>query len=54
MTQPSQLVESRLNSGNQNEQDMQILPALDRVKPCPDPVRVNVEVAMEWAFLGGD
>ena len=54
MTQPSQLVESRLNSGNQNEQDMQILPALDRVKPCPDPVRVNVEVARAGDVLGGD
>lgn len=54
MTQPSQLVEPGLNSENQNEQDMQILPALDRVKPCADPVCVNVEVAMEWAFLGGD
>ena len=54
MTQPIQLVESRLNNANQNEQDLQILPPLDRVKPCADPVRVNVEVAMEWAFLAGD
>ena len=53
MTQPSRLVEPRLNSANQNEPDMQMLPALDRVKPGPD-VPVNVEVAMEWALLGGD
>ena len=54
MTQPSRLVEPRLNTANQNEQDMQILPALDLVKPCADLIPVNVEVAMEWAFLGGD
>lgn len=54
MTQPSQLVEPQLNSANQTDQDMHMLPALDRVKPCPDSVPVNVEVAMEWALLGGD
>ena len=53
MTQPSQLVEPRLDTANQNEQGMQILPVLDLVKPCPDALPVNVEVAMEWAFLGG-
>ena len=54
MMQPSQLVEPELNSANQNDQDIHMLPALDRVKPCPDSVPVNVEVAREWAFLGGD
>jgi hypothetical protein len=54
MTQPSQLVEPELNRANQNDQDMHMLPALDGVKPCHDSVPVNVEVAMEWAFLGGD
>ena len=54
MTQPSRVVESRTNGANQSEQDTQTMPALELVKPLPDPVAVNVEIAMEWALLGGD
>jgi len=54
MTQPSHFFEPQLNGSNENEPGMQMLPPLDLVKPCPDPVPVNVEVAMEWACLGGD
>ena len=54
MTQPSQLVERRPESGDDNDQEMPIMPPFDVVRPGPDTVRLNVEVAREWAFLGGD
>ena len=54
MIQPSRCLESATDRGDQREQETQVMPARDFAKPCPDPVRVSVEIAREWAFLGGD
>ena len=54
MTRPSRLFEPGTDSANQNEQEMPIMPVLELVKPCAGPVHVKVEIAMEWALLGGD
>ena len=54
MMQPSRCFECGTDRGDQSEQGTQVMPAPDFAKPCPDPVSVNVEIAREWAFLGGD
>lgn len=54
MTQPSRLLDSGTHTTNESGQDMQQLPALDLVKPAADSIRMNIEIAREWAFLGGD
>ena len=54
MAQPSELVERRPEKANDNEKEMPVMTGFDVVESCPDAFRLNVEIAMEWALLGGD
>jgi hypothetical protein len=54
MTQATRCFESGSDSANQSEEDTQVMAAPEFVKACPDIVRMNIEIAREWAFLGGD
>jgi hypothetical protein len=53
MSQSSVIVDRQSNDLPTAEQEAG-LPTLDLVKQSPDSDRLNIEVAMEWAVLGGD
>ncbi|HEY9529367.1 MAG TPA: hypothetical protein VIR02_19910 [Anaerolineales bacterium] len=53
MSQPSG--EKRFDNAQSGEQGkIEPLPALDSVQQLPQVAPWNVELAMEWAWLGGD
>ncbi|HEX6950597.1 MAG TPA: hypothetical protein VF127_13430 [Nitrospira sp.] len=53
MSQPSG--EKRFDSAQSVEQGrIEPIPALDSVQQLPQVAPWNVELAMEWALLGGD
>jgi hypothetical protein len=53
MSQPSG--EKRFDSAQSGEQGrIEPIPALDSVPQLPQVAPWNVELAMEWALLGGD
>jgi hypothetical protein len=48
-------VERRLEATFLNEQaTVKQLPSTDRSNPTSDPLRLSIEMAVEWAHLGGD
>jgi hypothetical protein len=55
MSQTSAFTEPGFDAGRQREQEkIEAISPLDRLTQLPEPVRWDVELAREWAFLGGD
>jgi|KBSMisStaDraftv2_1062788.scaffolds.fasta_scaffold339846_2 hypothetical protein len=55
MSQPSEFGGKKFDSAQYGEQGrIEAIPALDSVQPLPQAAPWNVELAMEWALLGGD
>ena len=55
MPQTSELMEPAFDGEPRHEQELfEAIPPLNRVNQTSDRVQWNVELAREWAFLGGD
>ena len=53
MSQPIETVERQFDN-RLHDEHIKVVPALDFVNQTPDRVPLNIEMAMEWAILGGD
>ena len=54
MAQPSGLFDRTLDGVNRNEQEGQDPLSTNELKQRPLPVCMDIEMATEWAHLGGD
>jgi hypothetical protein len=55
MTEMSALIEPEFDSApGRDNAGLEAIAAVDRSKQRPEPISWNVELAREWAFLGGD